>query len=129
MVMLREEKGQSLVETALLLPILLLLLVGIIDFGRVLYAYAHLHLATQETVRLGGLGKTDQEMSEFARSYVHLGDSSLLNISISPTDLNRHSGDYVTVSLEYPLELYTPFLSDLLPSPVLISTNSTIRVE
>ena len=59
--MRRDERGQSLVETALVLPVLLLLLVGILDFGRIMYSYAHLHMAAQETVRVGGLDKSDSE--------------------------------------------------------------------
>lgn len=127
--MIRDEKGQSMVELALILPILLILLVGIFDFGRVMYTYMHLHIATQETVRLGGLGKGDAEMTQFAKEYIHIGDSSLLEVSISPSELNRKSGDYVKVTLEYPVEYMTPFVKNLLPSPFKISTESTIRVE
>jgi Flp pilus assembly protein TadG len=127
--MIKDEKGQSLVEFALLLPVLLLLIVGIFDFGRVLYSYSHLHMATQETVRLGALGKSDEEIRSFAHNYIHIGDPDDLVISISPTEGERESGDYVTVELEYPIELITPFLSSILPSPVVIETDSTIRVE
>jgi len=127
--MIKDEKGQSMVEMALLLPILLLLLVGIFDFGRVLYHYMHLHLATQETVRLGGLGKKDTEITNFAKKYVQLGDSTQLKVVISPTESHRKSGQYVTVTLEYPLQIVTPFISSLLPSPIAIKTASTIRVE
>jgi hypothetical protein len=127
--MIKDEKGQSMVEMALILPVLLLLLVGIFDFGRVLYTYMHLHLATQETVRLGGLGKSDAEITTFAQNYVHVGDSSLLVVKVSPTETYRDSGDYVTVKLEYPLEIVTPVISSLLPSPLAITTDSTIRVE
>lgn len=127
--MIKDEKGQSLVEMALLLPILLLLLTGIFDFGRILYSYTHLHLATQETVRLGGLGKNDAEISEFARNYIHLGDPNLLHITISPNDTNRQSGEYMTVTLDYPVDMITPFVSTFFPTPFKLSTESTIRVE
>lgn len=127
--MRKDERGQSMVETALLLPVLLLLLVGIIDIGRVIYSYAHLQMAAQETVRLGGLGKNDQAISDFAHHYVHLGDPSKLQINITPNDGLRHSGDYVTVKLSYPFTLYTPLISLLFPSPISIETESTIRVE
>lgn len=127
--MIKDEQGQSLVEVALLLPILLLLLVGIIDFGRVLYSYTHMQLATQEIVRLGGLGEGDAEITQFARDYIQFQDPSLLTVNISPNESNRSSGDYMTVTLEYPLELVTPFISTLFPSPIQLSANSTIRVE
>jgi Flp pilus assembly protein TadG len=127
--MRKDERGQSIVETALLLPIFFLLLAGILDFGRVLYSYAHLQLAAQETVRLAGLGKNDQDISTFAHQYVHLGDTSKLQITTTPIDTNRHSGDYVTVNLTYPYKFFTPLISKLFPSSFKIQTSSTIRVE
>lgn len=127
--MIRDEKGQSLVEMALLLPLLLLLIAGIIDFGRVLYSYSHLHMATQETVRLGGLGKSDAEMIQFAKEYIQLGDSSLLEVNITPNETYRESGEYVRVELDYPIDFITPLISNFFPSPLEITTESTIRVE
>lgn len=127
--MIKDERGQSLVEMALLLPVLLLLLAGIIDFGRLMYSYAHLHMAAQETVRMGGLGKKDAQIIDFAHHYVQLGNVSSLRVDITPAESNRHSGDYVTVKLHYPFRLNTPFISELLPNPIDIETESTIRVE
>ncbi len=127
--MIKEEKGQSLVEMALLLPILLLVLVGIFDLGRVMYTQMHLHLATQETVRLGGLGASDEEMIQFAKDFVNVGDVTLLEVTINPTENNRVSGDYVTVSLQYPIQFFTPFVSRVIPSTFKMTANSTIRIE
>lgn len=127
--MSKSEKGQSLVEMALALPVLLIILMGIFDVGRIMYTYMHLEIATQETVRLGGLGRDDAAITEFARDYVHIGDPDLLEVSITPGDTTRKSGDYIHVSLQYPVEYVTPFISNVLPSPVLLKTDSTIRVE
>lgn len=127
--MVKSENGQSMVEMALLLPVLLLLLVGIFDLGRVLYTQVHLQMATQETVRLGGLGKSDEEIEQFARNYIHIGDASKLQVTISPEETNRKSGDYMTVTFEYPFEFTTPLVDDLFSSPIRMSAESTIRVE
>ncbi|HZG70968.1 MAG TPA: TadE/TadG family type IV pilus assembly protein [Chondromyces sp.] len=127
--MIRNEKGQSLVEMALVIPIFLLLLVGIIDISRILYSYTSMHFITQETVRLGGLGYSDAEMIQFAKNQVEFGDPSQLNVKINPVQGSRPSGTYVTVTLQYPMNLSTPLLSSILPDPVMVSTNSTIRVE
>ncbi|MBH0229186.1 TadE/TadG family type IV pilus assembly protein [Halobacillus yeomjeoni] len=127
--MVKDESGQSLVEMALVLPVLLLLLVGIVDVGRLIYSYSHMHLATQETVRLGGLGEGDVEMRSFARSYVSFQDSSLLTVDISPGEGSRESGEYVTVKLSYPFQPVTPFAEQIFTGPLQIQTDSTIRVE
>lgn len=49
--MRREDEGQSLVEFALTVPILLLLLVGVIDVGRGFQAYVSLGNAVREAAR------------------------------------------------------------------------------
>ncbi|WP_281884276.1 TadE/TadG family type IV pilus assembly protein [Paenibacillus sp. YYML68] len=126
--MIREEKGQSLVEFALLLPIMLLLLCGIVDLGRLLFAYSSLNLTAQETVRLGGLGRSDADMREYARSQVRVGDGSSLSVQITPSEASRRSGQNVTVTLSYSLPLITPIMTQIIPAPVL-AAQSTIRVE
>jgi TadE-like protein len=45
---MRRHRGQSVVEMALVLPVLLLLLFGIIDFGYYLYAYSTLYQAARD---------------------------------------------------------------------------------
>lgn len=127
--MMRKEKGQALLEFALTLPILLLLVCAIFDFGRVLYTYMHLNLLTQESVRLGSFGDGDETICQFAQNNLHVGDSNLLQIQISPAQSERTSGDYITVDLEYPVTYVTPFISLLFPSPYRVHTNSTIRIE
>ena len=48
----RKSRGQTLVEFALILPIFVLLLVGIFDFGRAIYAYNTISNAAREAVRV-----------------------------------------------------------------------------
>lgn len=127
--MIRDERGQSIVEMALILPLLLLLIAGIIDLGRVLYTTSHLHIASQEAVRLGGLGKTDEEIRQFTRDYFELGDPSQLDINITPSDDVRESGEYVKVKIEFPLKIITPIINQFIPNPVVVNAESTMRVE
>lgn len=121
------EKGQSLVEFALLLPLLLYLICGIIDFGRVMYTHMQLNLVTQEAVRLGGLGRSDADIRQYALD--HVNHPTKVTVTISPTDTIRKPGDYVMVRLEEQIEYITPLMSTVLPSPYRVVTDSTIRVE
>ena len=127
--MRKDERGQALVEMALVMPILLLLLAGIADIGRLIFTYEQMQMAAQESVRLGGLHKNDTTITNFAVNYVTMGDPSKMKVVITPQDTNRKSGDYVTVKLSYPFSFYTPFVSQLFPSPFYIETQSTMRVE
>ena len=49
----RREAGQELVEFALILPLLLLLFLGIIEFGRAILAYNTIANAAREGARYG----------------------------------------------------------------------------
>lgn len=127
--MRNDERGQALVEMALILPLLLLLLAGILDVGRLIFSYEQMQIVAQEAARLGGLGKDDQTITTFAENDQQLGNPGNLIVSITPPDTERVSGDDVTVMLKYPFTFYTPLISELFPNPFYIQTQSTIRVE
>src|SRR5215212_237425 len=56
----RAERAQAMVEFALVLPILLTMLVGILEVGRLLFIYAALTNSSREAVRFGSaLGYDD----------------------------------------------------------------------
>jgi hypothetical protein len=48
---LRSQRSQGIVEFALVAPVLLLLLFGVVDFGRVIYIYVTLNQAVNEGAR------------------------------------------------------------------------------
>ncbi|MFC4557611.1 TadE/TadG family type IV pilus assembly protein [Virgibacillus kekensis] len=125
--MVKNEDGQAMVEFALIVPLLLMLLVGIFDFGRVLYTHLQLELIAQESVRIAGLGQGDEAIRTYAHNNFDLGNPGDLQVSISPEEPNRVSGEYVTVTLTFPEEIL-----DILGSaavPYTVKTSSTIRVE
>ena len=49
----KKSKGQGLVEFALTLPVVLLLMFGMIEFGRLLFIYSSVVTASREAVRYG----------------------------------------------------------------------------
>ena len=51
-----EERGQTLVELAVALPVLLLLLLGIFEFGRLLQSWVTIEHAVSEAARLASTG-------------------------------------------------------------------------
>lgn len=126
--MIRKQRGQSMVEMALILPVLILLLSGVFDFGRVLFTYLNLQSDAQSTVRIAGLGGGDSAITSFAQGDAEIPNPSSINVVISPTEANRTSGDYVTVTLKYPFHFITPIVSSFMP-PFVISVKSTIRIE
>lgn len=123
------ESGQSLVEFALLVPLLLLLLCGVLDFGKIMYTYMNIHMTAQEAVRLGGLGRTDVAITEYAKDHIHAADSDALEVQISPVENQRDPGEYMTVTLRTPYQFITPLIDRLFSDPLHLQADSTIRVE
>src|SRR5690242_1573446 len=58
----RRRRAQSLVEFALTLPILLLLIFGIIEFGRIFQAWVTLQNAARVAIRYAVTGMYDEAM-------------------------------------------------------------------
>jgi hypothetical protein len=56
--------GQDLVEYAIVFPVLMLLLLGIIDFGRIIYSYNAISNAAQEGARLAILPRSKDDLAE-----------------------------------------------------------------
>ncbi len=76
-------QAQALVEFALVLPLLLLLLIAIIDFGRALFVYSEVSNAAREAVRYGAVNAADcNEIANRAHSLFSLAPSDSINISI-----------------------------------------------
>jgi Flp pilus assembly protein TadG len=62
----RPPKGQSLVEFALILPLLIILLVGVIDVGRLVFAYNNANNAAREAGRTAIVNQTPATIREKA---------------------------------------------------------------
>ncbi len=62
----RDRRGQSMVEFALVLPIFVLILVGIFDFGRGIYAFNTISNAAREGARLAIVDQTVPHIQEVA---------------------------------------------------------------
>lgn len=125
---MRSEKGQSTVELALILPVLMMLLMGMLDFGVTLHAYLALEHSGREAARAASIGKSDAEVIEVARNAFSLEDHKM-TVHLSPSQANRKRGVYATVTLSYPIDFLTPMIGRFFPSPFVISNHTVMRVE
>ena len=68
------ERGAALIETAITIPIILLIAVGIFEFGRAYQTWQVLTNAAREGARVAILSdKTDAEVTTAVRSYMQAG--------------------------------------------------------
>lgn len=125
----RYSEGQGLVEMALVLPILLLLFMGIFEFGRILGAYMVINNLAREGARYGVVGHDDTEIVELIDTKRLWLDTSKLEVNITPYQAERTKGNPLEVRVGYSIDLVTPVMSEILPDPVILSTSCSMRVE
>jgi Flp pilus assembly protein TadG len=125
----RKQGGQALVEIALVLPILLMVLMGIIDFGRVFHGYLTVTNAARTAVRQAAVGVSDTMVIQTARDSAGSLDVTQLNVSITPTQFQRYPGNSVTVVVSYNLSILTPIMRSFMPNPFTINGKAVMILE
>lgn len=124
----KDESGQSLVEFALVLPILLLILIGIIDFGKVFSTELVIEGAALDAARYASVGATDAQVNQVIQQDCATLQISQLTVTIAPSQSNRVSGQPVVVTISYPVNLDLP-LTAFLPNPLIVHAATAMRVE
>jgi Flp pilus assembly protein TadG len=124
---LRSERGASVVEFALIVPLLVLLAIGIAEFGRAFQVQGTLTAAAREGVRVMAL----QNDPAATRSTIRTAAASLnpavtdQQIAISPTSCptTYTQGATVTVTITY----QHPFLSGFFGAGVTMTGTGVMR--
>jgi len=126
-IQLRSEKGQSLTEFALALPILVLLLFAVIQFGIVFNSYVTLTDATRAGARKGAVSRQLTNPTGSTVTAVRASASDLkqtdLSVSVTSTWL---AGSDVRVSASYP---YSIRLFGVVVKNGVLTSTTTERVE
>lgn len=125
----KNNRGQALVETALVLPIILLILLGIIDFGLMFNNYLVVSNASREGARTAAVGATDSEITSLVANVAATLDVSKITVTITPSQSLRKKGDEVVVTVDYDYNMITPIISSIIPGPLHLSSRSVMRIE
>ena len=102
----RNEQGAALVEFAIALPLLVLLVLGIIDIGRLLYTQISLHEAVQEGT-LYASTHPDDPLSSRNRVIESVDNPS---IALNDVTVDCPFTDTVRVRISHDIDLLTPVL-------------------
>ena len=125
-----DNRGQALVEFALALPLLLLLLMAIFEFGNIFHSYLLITTASREGARMGVVGQSDNEIIQRVEEICSTLDTNKMTINIEPHDTHyRNRGVPLTVEVDYQNYLITPLLSTFLPDPLTLRARSIMRIE
>jgi Flp pilus assembly protein TadG len=112
----REERGAAAVEFAMTVPILLLAMLGIIEFGRVLWAQNALHYAVEAAARCAAIDTTTCSSSATTQSFAATASGETFATSVF-TVSTPSCGHQVSASYAF------PFLTSL------VSYNLTLTAQ
>jgi len=142
----RSERGQSLVELAITLPILILLLLGTLDFGMAIFSYSMLRDSAQEGAFYGSFNPTNSaEIENRARnispraedvvfsSPVQLRDKDLVKVNVkvlgnSCQGAENGVANSIQVNVSYRYPLLMPLIGRLIGSNTIPLTGTATNV-
>ncbi|HWP97461.1 MAG TPA: TadE/TadG family type IV pilus assembly protein [Syntrophomonadaceae bacterium] len=126
--LIKDEKAQAMVEMALALPVLILLSLGIFDFGRVFGSYLVVNNLAREGARYGVVGHSDSEILAAVNSEAAFLDITRLTVTPTPAG-SRARGTTLKISVSYTVPLVMPLVDYMIPNPFPLSSSCYMRVE
>jgi hypothetical protein len=118
----RGERGQELIEFALIAPLLIWILFAVVSFGLLFSCQNTLNNAAREGARAGAVCKTDDEIRQIiSANAASLSHASTIVVSITALDNDgvalppgqRQRGGVISITLNY--------LADVVPIPGILS--------
>jgi hypothetical protein len=121
----RRERGQALVEFSLSLIVFLVLMMGVLDFGRAIYQYNGVSQAAREIARATAAHPGSDFTSNAGRSSETLGviatqkglipnlqDPTIKCVEVDGTEITTHcvAGKWIQVRISAPYTPVTPIL-------------------
>lgn len=118
-----------MVELALIMPIMILMLMGIFEFGRLFNAHFTVTHAAREGARLAAVGASDENIRNRVRESASTLIQENIHVTVSPAEGSRIRGNSVRVEVRYPVPLSMPVISAIGPNPVWVEGKTTMRLE
>lgn len=142
----RGERGQAIVETALVLPILMLILLGLFDFGRAVYAFNTISNAARDGARIAIVDQRSDPDGvslaaiEAANQATALGldpaDPNQIRVRYLKPDLSdacpaawpSWQGCVAEIRVQYQWRAITPIVGAIL-GPITLSSTTQMSIE
>lgn len=129
---IKSKKGQTMVETALILPVILLILLGIMEFGRLFSNYLIVSNASREGARYAALGKSDTQIQSVIEDlFVSTGLCESGSFGSVATITKGTYADSVEIKVEYNYNVITPIVGPLISggNPIKLTSATRMRLE
>ena len=110
------KKGQALVEFVIILPIFLMLLFIVIDFGKILFVRVELENLSNDVIRMYDDGKNFREIEEFLKQTEKTASLKVENENDESTNF------YLTTEVT----ITTPGLNIVLDNPYIVEVKRVV---
>jgi Flp pilus assembly protein TadG len=137
----KRQRGAAALEFAIVLPVLILLLVGIVDFGMVMGAQSQVANAAREGARAGALtgsqsqaisaatnGISDMPGATNSGTNVTVACTTVSGTACSLTDTTPDTGSTITVTVTYVHTWLSPVMLGFSPT-ITLQGKSQMRIE
>lgn len=130
---LNGERGQSLAEFALIVPIFLILVFSIVDFGMGFHAWITVTNSAREGARLGAVGGSEAQIIERVRDTAGTLKGQL---DVTVDNAQGGAGQSVAVDVRYRYDFITPLgglmamiSGNTITDSVTLSSKAEMRLE
>jgi Flp pilus assembly protein TadG len=129
------ERGGAAVEFALLLPVLLTILFGIIEFGMIMYGREVVTNATREGTRAGIVQgppkRTEGEIITIATTYLAGTGINTADVTFTVAGEGLANPNTLIVTATYLYRFLIPYIPAVvgIPDPLTITTQTVMRHE
>lgn len=135
----RSERGQSLVELAVSLLVLLYLLSGAVEFGLAFFQYVQLRDAAQEGALYGSMNAQNEaniitRVRGASSSPINLADASKVDVTVTAKDKDTNAtipvtgaceGDALEVAVKFDHTVFMPFMSKFIGPKITLNATVT----
>lgn len=138
----RGEKAQSTVELALIMPVLVFFLLGIMEGGRIFAGYVELQNAARDGARYAAIHCTEkkvpdgqvsfwvqQSLTPWVQKRLTMLNPALLEVALLRTRSSDGDDVWIQVTLRYPLQIVTPVIGSLTGNPFVLEVTMAMRTE
>ena len=121
----RKEEGQAIVEAAFVIPLLIVILCGIIDFGWIFSNQLMLNNCSREGARYAVVNSEEANLSSLVTSEVNSvsGFGDLDDMTVTVEFIN---GDDIQVTVTKAVKVLTPLTGIFLPDQEIVLTSTSV---
>lgn len=122
------DKGQSIVEFAMVVPMLVLILFGILECGRMFNCWLVAENAAREGARLGAVQASAADITTRVRAVSPTLETARTTVEV--INAQGAPGTSVTVRVRYSFQFVVPLIARLFPSnPLVLTGETSMRLE